>query len=61
MTPITWIGIAGTVVAIAFLLNAIRTLRASKVGHVANAARIHIPVVIVFVPIMWIVIAGMSL
>lgn len=61
MTAVTWIGIAGTIVALGFLLNAIRVLRASKVGHVANATRIHIPVVLVFLPVLWITVVGMQL
>lgn len=60
MSPFVWIGIAGTVIALAFLLNAIRNLRASKVGHVANSARIHIPVVIVFVPVLWLIVLVMG-
>lgn len=61
MTTITWIGIIGTIFALGFLINAYRTLKTTQVGHTANAARIHIPVVIMFVPVLWIVVWGMQL
>lgn len=55
-----WVGILGTIVGLAFLANGIRNLRKSDEGHAANAARIHIPTVVVFVPVMWVTIAAMQ-
>ncbi|WP_390586982.1 hypothetical protein [Erythrobacter sp. MTPC3] len=60
MTPITWIGIAGTALALVFLIAAIRKLRTAQTGHTANAARIHIPVVLAFLPILWLVVLFMQ-
>ncbi|MBD2842942.1 MULTISPECIES: hypothetical protein [Erythrobacter] len=57
MTSTLWIGLAGTVLGLAFLINAYRTLRVSIHGHAANAARIHIPVVIMFLPVLWFIVA----
>ena len=61
MQPIIWVGIAGTIIGLAFLINGYRVLRRTTAGHMANAARIHIPVVLMFVPVMWAVIAMMLL
>ena len=51
-----WIGIFGTVVALAFILNSMRNLRVSLTGHAANAGRLHIIMAIAFMPVMWLVI-----
>ncbi len=56
-----WVGIAGTLVALFFLINAYRNLRVSITGHAANAARIHIPMAIAFIPAMWMAIVIMNL
>ncbi|MFL0354903.1 hypothetical protein ACI5KX_00370 [Erythrobacter sp. GH1-10] len=61
MTFVLWIGIIGTVIALAFAANAIRNLRISPFGHVANASRIHIPMAIAFVPLLWMIVAIKSL
>ncbi len=51
-----WVGIFGTVVGLGFLLNSMKNLRISSDGHAANAGRLHIAMVVIFVPIMWLVI-----
>jgi hypothetical protein len=51
-----WVGIFGTVLGLGFLLNSLKNLRISPEGHAANAGRLHIAMVVIFVPIMWLVI-----
>ena len=51
-----WMGVFGTVVGVGFLLNSIKNLRRSSEGHAANAGRLHIAMVVMFLPIMWLVI-----
>ncbi len=51
-----WVGVFGTIVGLAFLFNSIRNLRRSKEGHAANAGRLHIAIVAMFLPIMWLTI-----
>ena len=50
-----WIGIIGTLVALAFVINGIRHIRAGE-GHLANAGRLHIVMAVLFVPVMWLVV-----
>ncbi|QUL37027.1 hypothetical protein [Erythrobacter sp. JK5] len=59
MEPPIWIGIAGTVVVLAFLINGMRLARGEP-GHAANAGRLHAAVSIIVLPLMWLVIAGMT-
>ena len=61
MTVSVWIGIFGTLVALAYVLNSVRNLRASPVGHAANAARLHLVMVIAFVPVLWLIVVMKSL
>ncbi len=56
MSNAMWLGVFGTVVGLGFLLNSIKNLRRSKEGHAANAGRLHIAMVAVFLPIMWLTI-----
>jgi hypothetical protein len=56
MDPLIWVGVAASVLGLAFLINSVRVLRKSTAGHAANAARLHIPVVLVFLPVIWITI-----
>ncbi|MEO1475276.1 MAG: hypothetical protein AAFS13_02755 [Pseudomonadota bacterium] len=51
-----WVGLFGTLVGVGFLLNSIKNLRASPEGHAANAGRLHIAMVSMFLPIMWLII-----
>lgn len=51
-----WVGIFGTLVGLGFFLNSVKNLRISGDGHAANAGRLHIAMVVMFVPIMWLVI-----
>jgi hypothetical protein len=50
-----WVGIIGTLVALAFVLNGMRHIRAGE-GHMANAGRLHIAVAVMFVPVLWLVV-----
>ncbi|TRD11137.1 hypothetical protein FGU71_04235 [Erythrobacter insulae] len=60
MTPTLWIGIIGTIVALAFAANGLRAVRAGP-GHAANAGRLHMMMVIVFLPLLWLTIALIQL
>ncbi|MEO0462853.1 MAG: hypothetical protein AAF127_06960 [Pseudomonadota bacterium] len=51
-----WVGIFGTLLGLGFLLNSIKNLRISPEGHAANAGRLHIAMVAIFLPIMWVMI-----
>lgn len=53
-TPIL-IGIAGTVLALAFIGNGFR-LAMGPQGHAANAGRLHIFMAGLFLPILWLVV-----
>ncbi|MDJ0642948.1 MAG: hypothetical protein QNJ15_09030 [Erythrobacter sp.] len=55
MQPPIWIGIIGTLVAGAFLLNGLRLVRGPQ-GHAANAGALHIAMAATFLPVMWVVI-----
>lgn len=60
MDFVLWVGVFGTVLGLGFLINSVKNLRISSEGHAANAGRLHIAMVAVFLPIMWLVIlAGM--
>lgn len=56
MSASLWIGVFGTVVAVGFLLNSIKNLRASPEGHAANAGRLHIAMALIFLPILWVMV-----
>nr|WP_298931430.1 hypothetical protein [uncultured Erythrobacter sp.] len=60
MTPTLWIGIIGTLLALAFAANGFRVMRAGH-GHVANAGRLHIMIVAIFVPLLWLTVAVIQL
>lgn len=48
-------GLFGLVVSVVFLFTAVRELRRGKPGHALNAAKIHLGMVILFVPFcLWI-------
>ncbi|MDY7098685.1 MAG: hypothetical protein SXU28_11155 [Pseudomonadota bacterium] len=51
-----WIGIFGTLVGVIYLVMSFRNLRISHTGHAANAGRLHILMVVTFLPVMWLVI-----
>lgn len=51
-----WVGVFGTLLGLGFLLNSIKNLRISPEGHAANAGRLHITMVVIFLPIMWLMI-----
>lgn len=50
-----WIGIAGTIFALAFIGNGMR-LAMGPEGHAANAGRLHVFMAAVFLPILWLVV-----
>ncbi len=52
MAPEFWIGIVGTIVALAYLANGIRLSRGPE-GHGANAGRLHIVMAGIFLPVLW--------
>ncbi|MEM8725905.1 MAG: hypothetical protein AAGE86_10330 [Pseudomonadota bacterium] len=58
MQPEIWIGIAGTVFAMAFLFNGWRMSRGDQSGHAANAGRLHIVVAIAFLPFLWMAVVA---
>ncbi|MBV7258852.1 hypothetical protein [Erythrobacter crassostreae] len=60
MTPTLWIAIIGTIAALAFAANGYRAIRAGP-GHSANAGRLHITIVIAFLPLLWLTIALIQL
>lgn len=55
MPTALWIGIAGTVVLLAFVINGIRLSRGPE-GHGANAGRLHIAVGVLVIPVLWMVV-----
>ncbi len=61
MQPQIWIGIAGTIFALAFIFNGWRSSRGDQSGHAANAGRLHIVMGLVFLPFLWVaIVATMS-
>lgn len=60
MGPTLWIGLIATIAALAIATNAVRLVRAGS-GHVANAARLHIVIVAVFVPLLWLTLVVIQL
>ena len=50
-----WVGIAGTLVALAFVINGVRHIRKGE-GHLANAGRLHIAMSVLFVPVLWLIV-----
>lgn len=43
-------GVFGLIVSAAFLFNSVREIRKNKPGHALNAAKIHLGMVVMFVP-----------
>lgn len=52
-----WVGIAGTVVLLAFILNGMRLSRGPE-GHAANAGRLHIVMGTATLPFMWLAVVA---
>lgn len=50
-----WIGIIGTIFALAFIGNGVRQVM-GPAGHAANAGRLHIFIAALFLPILWLVV-----
>ena len=55
-----WIGIIATFVLLGFLLNGVRLARGPE-GHAANAGKLQITLTVMVLPVIWVVVAGMSL
>ncbi len=58
MEPEIWIGIGGTVFALAFLYRGWRASRGDQAGHAANAGRLHVVMAIVFIPFLWMAVVA---
>lgn len=50
-----WIGLAGTILALAFVANGWRHIKAGE-GHLANAGRLHIIMASLFIPLLWMIV-----
>lgn len=51
-----WIGIGGTLFALAFIFNGWRASRGDASGHAANAGRLHIVIALIFLPFLWVAV-----
>lgn len=56
-----WIGIGGTVFALAFIINGWRASRGDASGHAANAGRLHMVMGIAFLPFLWMAVISAAL
>lgn len=52
-----WVGIAGTVVLLGFIINGLRLSRGPE-GHGANAGRLHAVVGVITLPFMWMAVVA---
>jgi len=59
MTPIMWVGIIATFIALGFVANALRMIRKGP-GHAANAGRLHLVMVSFALPVIWMLVLVMS-
>lgn len=50
-----WIGLAGTLLALGFVVNGLRHIRKGE-GHLANAGRLHIAMAAMFIPVLWLIV-----
>lgn len=55
MTPVLWIAVIGTIFGLAFLGNGLR-LAVGPEGHAANAGRLHVAMVALFLPVLWVIV-----
>ena len=55
-----WIGIIGTVVVGAFVINGFRLSRGPE-GHAANAGRLHVAVGVMVLPVMWLAVVAAAM
>lgn len=52
-----WVGIAGTIVLLGFIINGMRLSRGPE-GHAANAGRLHMAVGVIALPFMWMAVVA---
>ena len=55
MAPEIWIGIGGTIMLLAFIINGWRLSRGPE-GHAANAGRLHMVVGGITLPFIWLAV-----
>ncbi|MEM1052326.1 MAG: hypothetical protein AAGI28_09555 [Pseudomonadota bacterium] len=55
MPPEIWVGIAGTLFLLAFIINGWRLSRGPE-GHAANAGRLHMVVGGIALPFIWLAV-----
>lgn len=55
MAPEIWVGIAGTILLLGFIING-RRLSQGPEGHGANAGRLHMVVGGIALPFMWLAV-----
>lgn len=55
-----WVGIIGTIVLLAFIINGFRLARGPE-GHGANAGRLHAIVGIITLPFVWMAVVAASM
>lgn len=57
MAPEIWIGIAGTLFLLGFIINGRRLSRGHE-GHSANAGRLHMAMGAITLPFMWLAVVA---
>ncbi|UAB78678.1 hypothetical protein INR77_02810 [Erythrobacter sp. SCSIO 43205] len=57
MAPEIWVGIAGTLFLLAFIINGLRLSRGPE-GHSANAGRLHMVMGGAALPFMWLAVVA---
>jgi|GEM_PF-3950766 len=57
MAPEIWIGIAGTLFLLGFIINGRRLSRGPE-GHSANAGRLHMAMGTITLPFMWLAVVA---
>lgn len=55
-----WVGIGGTIVLLAYIINGFRLSRGPE-GHAANAGRLHIAVGFITLPFMWMAVVAAAM
>jgi len=55
-----WVGIIGTIVLLAFIINGFRLSRGPE-GHAANAGRLHAVVGVITLPFMWMAVVASAM
>lgn len=55
MAPEIWVGIGGTIMLLAFIINGWRRSRGPE-GHAANAGRLHMVIGGIALPFVWLAV-----